>query len=62
MVGNMMSYNSAEPEAIGLCITIEALEDFANHVLLELVMCNMCKMCPASTKKGVGRRFATEYS
>ena len=31
-----MDYNRAEREAIGICIAIEALNDIANHVLLEL--------------------------
>jgi len=31
-----MTYNEAEKEAIGLCISLEAVNDMANHALLEL--------------------------
>lgn len=31
-----MEYTTAEKEAIGLCISLEAVEDMANHALLEL--------------------------
>lgn len=31
-----MNYSAAEKEAIGLCISLEAINDIANHALLEL--------------------------
>ncbi len=31
-----MAYNAAEKEAIGLCVSLEAVGDMANHALLEL--------------------------
>ena len=31
-----MAYSTAEKEAIGLCISLEAIGDMANHALLEL--------------------------
>ena len=32
-----MTYDTAEREAIGLCIALEAVDDIANHALLDLV-------------------------
>ncbi len=37
-----MTYSPTEKEAIGLCISLEAVRDMANHALLELRDVSMC--------------------
>lgn len=37
-----MAYSAAEKEAVGLCISLEAVGDIANHALLELRDVSMC--------------------